>query len=195
MIFDIGNVLVRFDHARIVQNLAKLGADGSMLAGFEGVARRYERGAVGCAEFLDSLREMSGFGGDQEELVQAWQDIFEPNPPVWDLVERLHGAYPLYLLSNTNRLHHEFLQREYSVFGRFTDGVFSYRARLLKPEPEIFALAIRQFGVDPAATVYLDDLEPNVEAARAVGLRAFRYNHAAHDQLHDFLRAQGVQCV
>jgi HAD superfamily hydrolase (TIGR01509 family) len=73
--------------------------------------------------------------------------------------------------------------------------VFSYRAGMMKPERGIFDLAIRQFGVNPAATVYLDDLPANVEAARGAGLRAFVYRHDAHDELAPTLRAQGVQCV
>jgi FMN phosphatase YigB (HAD superfamily) len=65
----------------------------------------------------------------------------------------------------------------------------------MKPEHGIFELAIRQFGVNAAATVYLDDLPANVEAARAAGLRAFVYRHDAHADLAPTLRAQGVYCV
>jgi FMN phosphatase YigB (HAD superfamily) len=65
----------------------------------------------------------------------------------------------------------------------------------MKPEREIFALAIRQFGVEPGSTVYLDDLSANVEAARAAGLRAFQYHPDAHADCLATLRAQGVQCV
>jgi FMN phosphatase YigB (HAD superfamily) len=114
---------------------------------------------------------------------------------MWDLVGKLHGEYPLYLLSNTNCLHHDYLVREYAVFEKFADGVFSYSAKLAKPDRAIFDLAIRQFGVDPRHTIYLDDLTPNVEAARGAGLRAFRYDPDAHADLTAALRREGVQCV
>jgi len=194
-IFDIGNVLVRFDAGQIERTLADLGIEPPDRARLEQVAWRYERGELDRAAFLGALREVLSFRGEEETLVRAWQEIFKPHPAMWEVVERLHGRYPLYLLSNTNALHHEYLVREYAVFEKFADGVFSYRAGLLKPEAEIFALAIRQFGVDPAATIYADDLAPNVEAARAAGLRAFCYEAAAHPEFVGFLRAQGVQCV
>jgi HAD superfamily hydrolase (TIGR01509 family) len=194
-IFDIGNVLVRFEAGKAERTLAQLGVERPDFAVLAVLGRRYESGEIDRAVFLDSLREVLGGRLSDDVLASAWQDIFEPNEPMWEVVEKLHGRYPLYLLSNTNCLHLEYVVREYPVFGKFADGVYSYRAGMMKPERGIFDLAIRQFGVRPAATVYLDDLPANVEAARAAGLRAFVYRHDAHDELAPTLRAQGVQCV
>ena len=194
-IFDIGNVLVTFDYSRVTGALAALGADLSDRAAFEQLAARYERGEVDRDEFLAQLRFILRHTADNEAVARAWQEIFEPNRPMWVLVEKLHASYPLYLLSNTNCLHHDYLLREYAIFEKFADGVFSYRAKLAKPEREIFELAIRQFGIDPQSTIYLDDLTANVEAARGAGLRAFRYDPAGHSDLLAIFRAEGVQCV
>jgi HAD superfamily hydrolase (TIGR01549 family) len=194
-IFDIGNVLVRFDHMRAVASLSSLGADVSDRSEMEQLAARYERGEVDRAAFLGQLRVILRHNADDESVARAWQEIFEPNRLMWELVEKLHASYPLYLLSNTNCLHHDYLLRQYAVFEKFADGVYSYRAGMAKPEREIFELAIRQFGVDPQATIYLDDLAANVEAARGAGLRAFRYDPDAHGDLLAALRAEGVQCV
>lgn len=194
-IFDIGNVLVRFDHGHAFRAFAALGADLSDRVGLEDLAARYERGSVDRGEFLAALRVLLRHNADDTKVARAWQEIFEPNLPMWELVEKLHAEYPLYLLSNTNCLHHEYLLREYAVFEKFSDGVFSYRAKLAKPERAIFEEAIKQFGVQPAATIYLDDLAPNVEAARGAGLRAFRYDPDAHGDLLAILHREGVQCV
>jgi putative hydrolase of the HAD superfamily len=194
-IFDIGNVLVRFDHGHAIRAFAAMGADLSGRAGVEELAARYERGAVDRVEFLAALRSLLRHNANDDEVARAWQEIFEPNLPMWELVEKLHAEYPLYLLSNTNCLHHEYLLREYAIFEKFADGVFSYRARLAKPEHAIFEEAIKQFRVKPAATVYLDDLTANIEAARGAGLRAFRYDPDDHGDLLSALRAEGVQCV
>jgi len=194
-IFDIGNVLVRFDHGRAVAALSALGADLSDRVALEDLAARYERGEVDRAQFLAALRCLLRHTADDADVARAWQEIFEPNAPMWSLVEKLHGEYPLYLLSNTNCLHHDYLLREYAIFEKFSDGVFSYRAKLAKPDRAIFELAIRQFGVEPQSTIYLDDLTANVEAARGAGLRAFRYDPDAHGDLLAALHREGVQCV
>lgn len=194
-IFDIGNVLVRVDHERAFQAFAGMGAEMSDRRSVEDLVACYERGAVDRAEFLGSLRALLDHGGSDADATRAWQKIFEPNPPMWDLVENLRRDYPLYLLSNTNCLHHDYLVREYAVFQKFADGVFSYREGLAKPDRGIFERAITRFGVRPEATIYLDDLTPNVEAARGAGLRAFRYDPDAHQDLLAVLRREGVQCV
>ena len=194
-IFDIGNVLVRFDHGHAARAFAAMGADLSDRAGLENLAARYERGGVDRAEFLAALRVLLRPSADDADVARACQEIFEANQPRWELVEKLHAEYPLYLLSNTNCLHHEYLLREYAIFEKFSDGVFSYRARSAKPERAIFEEAIGQFGVRPAATIYLDDLAANVEAARGAGLRAFRYDPDEHGDLLAVLHREGVQCV
>jgi putative hydrolase of the HAD superfamily len=194
-IFDIGNVLVRFDEQRVRATASAHGAEAETLREVRSLSAPYERGEISRGVFLERLGSLVAPRGAPEEAARLWQEIFEPNLPMWELVEKLHGQYPLYLLSNTNCLHHDYLVREYAVFEKFSDGVFSYRARMMKPEREIFELAIRQFGVRPEATLYLDDLAANVEAARAAGLRAFLYDPEAHDECLAVLRAQGVQCV
>lgn len=194
-IFDIGNVLLHFDYNKARTTLRAAGASESDAGLVEGLGHRYERGAVSSEEFLRELSEIFGQAVLEDVLVRAWQEIFEPNLPMWEVVEKLHGRYPLYLLSNTNALQHDYIVERYEILERFADGVYSYRARMMKPEPEIFAEAITRFGVEPAATVYVDDLAPNVEAARAAGLRAFHYDPGSHAACLQWLRGQGVQCV
>lgn len=194
-IFDIGNVMLHFDYDKARAALRAAGASEPEAGLVEALGHRYERGAVSSEEFLRELSEIFGQAVPEGVLVRAWQEIFEPNLPMWEVVEKLHGRYPLYLLSNTNALQHDYIVERYGVFARFADGVYSYRAQMMKPEPEIFAEAIGQFGVEPAATVYVDDLAPNVEAARAAGLRAFHYDPGAHAACLAWLRGQGVQCV
>ena len=194
-IFDIGNVLLRFDYDKAWTALRAAGAADPGAGLVEALGHRYERGAVSSEEFLRELSEIFGQAVPEDVLVRAWQEIFEPNQPMWEVVEKLHGRYPLYLLSNTNALQHDYIAGRYGIFARFADGVYSYLARMMKPEPEIFADAIARFGVEPAATVYVDDLAPNVEAARAAGLRAFHYDPGSHATCLEWLRGQGVQCV
>ena len=50
------------------------------------------------------------------------------------------------------------------------DTVVSSEEGILKPDPEIYRRAIARFGVDPAATLFVDDKPANVEAARGLGL-------------------------
>jgi 2-haloacid dehalogenase len=57
----------------------------------------------------------------------------------------------------------------------FEDAVVSGEHGLVKPDPRIYALAIRRCRLDPARTVFVDDLVVNVEAARKSGLHALHF--------------------
>lgn len=194
-IFDIGNVMALFDFGRAVAALDRLGCPVRDWQAVEPLARRYETGHVGRDAFLAELASLLDGAANPAELARAWQDIFTPNLPMWEVVEKLHGTYPLYLLSNTNCLHLEHMNGEYEIFRRFDDGVYSHLAGAMKPDPRIFAQAIRKFGVRPEATVYVDDLAPNVAAAQEAGLRALPYSAGRHEEFLAELRALGVQCV
>jgi FMN phosphatase YigB (HAD superfamily) len=48
-----------------------------------------------------------------------------------------------------------------------------------KPEPEIFRHAAHKLGLDPAECVFVDDMEPNVAAARACGMTSVLHTEPA----------------
>ncbi len=185
-LFDIGNVLLRFDFALALKKLAaesEVHDPAAVLARIERVKEAYEDGRIGRAEFLRGTREVLGYRGSDAAFIAAWEDIFEPNAPMVALVERLHGRFPLYLLSNTSDIHRDYVFRRYPVFSRFAAGTYSYAVRASKPGAEIYREAIRAHGLDPARTFFIDDLLPNIETARALGFRAHHYHHERHGEL------------
>lgn len=192
LIFDIGNVLLRLDYSRAQRILREASAPTPNPQALATLAQDYERGRMETEDFLAALSGIYGGAVNRDVLTSAWLDMFEPNLPMWRVVSACHGRFPLYLLSNTNALHHGHIERTYAVFEKFSDGVFSYQEGLLKPEPEIYERAIRKFEVEPEETLYIDDLAPNVEGARAAGLRAISYDPDAHGDLLAVLRSEGL---
>lgn len=185
---------MRFDFSAAIRRLKPFCA-----VSFESVAHRleplkadYETGRLGRAEFLALVCELVGYAGSEEEFVAAWSEIFSENPPMTALVAELSRDYPLYLLSNIGDIHAEYLPRTFPVFRHFAGAVFSYRVRCAKPDPAIFELAARQFGIEPARTVFIDDLSPNVAAARTLGFRAIQYDVNDHARLLAELAALGI---
>jgi len=194
-IFDIGNVLLRFDYNRAFRAVQAAGGPAPDRAAIEALGHRYERGGIESGAFLEQLGTITRHALPDADLARAWQDIFEPIPAVWDVVEKLHGRYPLYLLSNTNALQHDHIVERYPILGKFSDGVYSYQAGCMKPEPEIFTRAIAQFGVSPETTVYIDDVTVHIEAGRRAGLHAVQYDLATHGEFLAALQQLGVTGV
>lgn len=194
-IFDIGNVLLPFDFSVALRRLQQKSNVDSVAQMMEPVKFAYESGQISCAEFLAQMREVLQYNGTDAELIAAWEDIFTENAAMSDLVRELHSDYPLYLLSNTGDLHMDHVFKTYPVFGLFKDAVYSYRVKCFKPDRRIFEIALEQFGVNACETVFIDDLQPNVDMALELGLRAIRYDFLRHEDLLETLEAMGVKPV
>jgi|SRR6266853_480778 len=185
-VFDIGNVLLKFDFSLAMTKVAaqsEVRDPVDVLARIDQLKSGYEDGQIDRPAFLRGVFDALRYRGTEAEFSAAWNEIFEPNEPMIALLEKLRGRFPLYLLSNTNDLHREYFFRRYPFFSYFAAGVFSYEVRASKPNRAIYEIATRQLGLEPATTFFIDDLLPNIEAARAFGFRAHHYHCDRHDRL------------
>lgn len=194
LIFDIGNVLLRFDFNLALQKLAHHcdPAAETILHLVEPVKAAYEGGRMSRADFQAEARAILRYSGTDADFVSAWEDIFTENSPMVELLPQLQAKLPLYLLSNTSDIHIDFVFARYPFFRLFRDAVYSYKALASKPEPAIYEIARRQFGVTPAETLFIDDLLPNIEAGAAAGFQVHHYHHDRHQAFVEQLRAAGV---
>ena len=196
-LFDIGNVLLKFDFSlalRAVADRSEVHDETEILARIDRIKWSYEDGQIDRAAFLRGVFDVLRYRGTEAQFIAAWEDIFAANTPMFALVEHLAKTHPLYLLSNTNDIHRDYIFRTYEVFARFTGGTYSYAARASKPGREIYEHACRAHSLDPATTFFIDDLLPNIETARALGFIAHHYHLDRHDALLADLRALGVEC-
>ncbi|MDB6172444.1 MAG: HAD-superfamily hydrolase, subfamily variant 3 [Chthoniobacteraceae bacterium] len=197
-LFDIGNVLLRFDFflaLKAVATHSKIHDPLEIMVAVERIKIAYEDGKIDRPAFLRSVFDVLNYTGTEAQFISAWEEIFEPNAPMLALVEKLAGRYPLFLLSNIGDIHREYIFRKYPVFQRFTGGVYSYLACASKPGREIFEIACRDLGLEPATTFYIDDLLPNIEMAQALGFVSHHYHHDRHEALLNQLRATGISLV
>ena len=98
--------------------------------------------------------------------------VFEPTIALMsELADGLRGAHRVVYLSNMPSAFATVLEARCPWIGRFEDGIFSGRAKLVKPDAAISAMAEAKVNLDPANTLLLDDSPQNVHAARARGWR------------------------
>ena len=197
-LFDIGNVLLKFDFSICLKALAgksDIADPLATFARFDQVKAAYEDGQFDRAAFLRAVFDVLNYRGTDAEFLTAWEDIFTPNEPMIALVEQLHARYPLFLLSNTNDIHVESIFQRHPVFQRFTGGTYSHAVRASKPNRAIYEIACRDHALEPASTFFIDDLLPNIETARALGFRAHHYHHDRHSELLAALDAAGVSTL
>jgi putative hydrolase of the HAD superfamily len=190
LLCDIGNVLVSFDFSRAAARFAEIGPLGKdeVLRVLDPLKGPLESGALMGDSFVERGMQMIQFPGTKDEFSDIWCGIFSRNEAMEQTLAGLDPKLPKHLLSNTSDLHKEYLLRTFPVFGHFTDGVYSYLAKSMKPERSIFETAIAQLNLDPAQTFYIDDLDPNIETARELGFQAFHYRMDDHASLDSALQ-------
>jgi putative hydrolase of the HAD superfamily len=197
-LFDIGNVLLKFDFSIAMKKIAQQSEVNDPVEVTARLDRikfafdAFEDGQIDRAAFLRGAFDVLRYRGTEGEFVAAWEDIFVPNEPMVALVEKLHGRFPLYLLSNTNDIHREYFFGRYPFFQRFTAGTYSDAAKASKPGRAIYEIAQRQLGLEPASTFFIDDLLPNIETARSLGYHAHHYHYDQHEALLAQIETAGV---
>ena len=194
-LFDIGNVLLKFDFTICLKALAAQSDLGDPLvtfARFDQVKAAYEDGQINRTAFLRAVFDVLRFRGTEAEFIAAWENIFDPNEPMFALAGQLRARFPLYLLSNTNDIHRAYFFRRYPVFRHFTAGIYSDTVRASKPNRAIYEIACRDLALEPASTFFIDDLLPNIETARALGFQTHHYHHDRHGELLTALAEAGA---
>lgn len=197
ILFDFGNVVAFFDHDRAVRRLLahtdRTAEQLWQLVYEDDLAYRYERGQATTDDLFDVARTRGGLRCDRAEFVDAFCDIFWPNPPMADLVRRLKASgYRLVLASNTNVAHYERYREQFrDLLAHFDAIAVSHEAGARKPEAGFFEYAHTLTGCAKGECLFVDDLLANVTAAREFGWHAVQFTR--FDDLVPALRAAGVR--
>lgn len=125
-------------------------------------------------------------------LHEAWRASQAPIHANVALIRTLRPSFRLGVLSNADRTLRARLDAQVGIVACFEDIVCSAEVGVAKPAPEIYRLACARLALPPAACVFVDDLEANVRAAEAEGLRAVHYRVDRGDDLRAQLARLGV---
>lgn len=191
LFFDFGNVIGFFDHriaVRKIINCCDLDEVACCAAIYDtALENDFEAGRVRAEEFIRKSCTAIDYRGTAEQFRASFEDIFRPNEPVCDLIPRLAKRYRLVLASNTNEIHAAFFRATFAdVLRHFAAFGLSHEAGARKPDRPFFEHCQKLADCPPGECLFVDDLRPNVEGARAFGWRAIQYTGAADllKQLH-----------
>jgi HAD superfamily hydrolase (TIGR01509 family) len=180
VVFDIGNVLVRWnprylfrktmkDEARMERFLATaLAMDFVALTDI--VADFSKAIAERAKAFPEFARELHLF---DERWVETLGGPIEENVA---LLRRLKAAgRPVYALSNFATVKFAITRQIFDFLNEFDDAVISGHVGVVKPDRRIFDILFERVGRPPEQLVFVDDSLKNIEAARALGMPAIHF--------------------
>lgn len=196
ILFDMGNVLIRFDQHCFLQRLGVTDEDAPLLIRevFRSVEWvRMDRGALTEQQAKESIcaRLPRRLHDAAEKLICMWDRPILEIEGMYELVAELKSlGYGIYLLSNASVRQHEYWPR--IPASRFFDGtLISADVKVIKPQPEIYRLCLEKFGLKAEECFFIDDAPANIEGALCCGIAGTVF-HDDVQLLRRQLRAAGV---
>jgi putative hydrolase of the HAD superfamily len=140
-----------------------------------------ERGEITEIEFRARIEPHLEDGFDLTRLRTVYFERMEPNHAMIDLVRELRrrGVRTALLTNNVREWEPLWRSKLPEIDELFEVVVDSAFVGMRKPDPAIYELTLERLGVGGEDCVFVDDLEPNCETARALGMLAVRFEHPA----------------
>ncbi len=189
LIFDLGGVILDLDVPKTIGEFARVSGLTP-----EEVAHRfrysdgflkYERGEIGDVEFRDFVRELYAVSIPDDDLDACWNAMLLGIPAdKLALLLTLRRKYTVFLLSNTNTIHLNYINSMIlppsdavpSLDSYFDRAYYSHFMGKRKPEREIFEQVLDENRLLAQESLFLDDNAENIEGARIVGLQTAYVN-------------------
>lgn len=182
VLFDFGNVIIDIDLQKTIDAFADLTLKSAKqvktLFDEADIYRKYETGFYNDDEFRDVMRQLLGFPLNDNEIDKAWNALLISSPRHRiEYLERLRIEMPIYMLSNTNKIHIDWCTRYYhKEFGYnnfrnlFRTAFMSYEMGMWKPDKEIYESVLKEINLKPNQVLFLDDNIHNIASAKEMGI-------------------------
>ena len=183
IIFDFGGIIFDIDISKTNKAFAELG-----VTNFEQMYSQknanplfqlLEQGKINEAEFYNEFRNETALSLTDDEIKIAWNALLlSYRKEALETLKALRSKYKLYLLSNTNFIHHRKFNETYideigisSLDNYFDKAYYSQQIGFRKPDKEAYEFVIKENNLIPSQTLFIDDTIENIESAKAVGLQ------------------------
>jgi len=193
--FDLGNTLIRFDHnisAGKIANLCRRDSKKIYDSFFDSpISRAFERGEISPQEFYRRVCRYLDIIMPYRDFVDIWNDIFWADEGSCDIARGLKkNSHRLFLLSNINRLHFEWIRKRFDIIEIFDEVILSFVVGAIKPERAIYDHMVKLAGGDGSKVLYIDDREDLIREAALLGIDSVKYE--GPEMLAGVLKERGI---
>lgn len=194
VVFDIGNVLVRWDPRNLYRRMGYPDAETTSILAEIGLLEINHRVLDAGGSFAATLELLVERFPQHAEFIRAfdtrWQDLLGGAiDPTVAIFERLKKAgVPVHAISNYNREKFDIARALFPFLNAFDELILSGDVGLIKPGAAIFELLIRRRDLDVDRTVFIDDSIDNVVTADQLGFATIHFEESSTDLRAELLR-------
>jgi putative hydrolase of the HAD superfamily len=178
VLFDMGRVLVTIDFDAFPNALGLFSKEERMKYAPAAMKMEhlYECGKISTQEFLDAQFEIFEKRFSREQLLSAYNEIIvEENSTIIPLVKKIQQHYRTALLSNTSETHWEKSLAIAPILQTIPNKFTSFQIGAMKPAPIVYETVIQSLGVDASSILFIDDVQENIDGAKALGMNGILY--------------------
>lgn len=198
IIFDLGGVVLPINPDETVREFERMGLKNFdriyTLKKQEHFFDEFEKGKITAALFRNEIKKQYSRSVTDEQIDFAWNALIgELTPERFSFLAELKSKYNLFLLSNTNTIHHTAFTKTFNtLFGKshfenlFIKTYYSFQLKMRKPDREIFDLVLKENSLKANECVYIDDNMINAEAAQIAGMNAIHHSEGMNIE-HDLM--------
>lgn len=195
VVFDLGGVLIDWDPRHLYRQLF---SDPQEMEVFlrDVVSPDWNAQQDSGRTWAEATAELLTRHPDHEEMIRAYSErwaemLAGPIEGTVGVLEEVREAgFRILALTNWSAETFPRARGMFPFLAWFEGIVVSGDERIKKPDPAIWHRLIERYAVDPASSVYIDDVPHNVTVAESLGFHAIRFEDAA--QLRGRLQALGV---
>ncbi|MGI9324683.1 MAG: HAD family hydrolase [Pseudomonadales bacterium] len=174
IVFDIGDVLLRWDpHGYVRNSFPQLPLEQTATGIFRSADwYALDAGRLSRAQAAARFVARTGLSAQMiDDLLEGMPRALQPVPEMVELADRMRGCgHALYLLSNIPEYVAVEALRCHEFLTRFDGAVYSHEILQLKPAPQMYQTLLQRYQLQAAQTVFIDDQPKNLRAANAHGI-------------------------
>lgn len=187
ILFDLGGVLYHIDYGITIKAFEKLGIKNFHKHFSQqqqnNLFDQLETGKISNTDFIKEMKVLLP-NCTKEEIINAWNGLLIGIPKEnIQLLKDLSKQYRLFLLSNTNLIHmnqiNKLLYKDYNL--KSLDPLFdkiylSHQIGMRKPNRETFEWVLKDAGILAHETLFIEDSIQHIKGANKVGIRTQLWN-------------------
>lgn len=178
IILDIGGIL--FDDSKeSIEKVLNKNCDNIYKIAYGNGFKKCILGEMSIEEHINKLKDEDDF--EDISYILRKDNLSKTYPLIknnYEYIKKLKEAgYNLYLLSNITEDSYNYINDLIDINKTFNGGIYSYKEHIRKPDPKIFELIIKKYKLKKEETVFFDDKEKNIKAAKEEGIKAFVFKN------------------
>lgn len=180
LVFDIGGILLDDGKENLMKFLEVSEEYVKKIYKIVYGSKEFRQYLVGRLELEECIKGAIQKNPEQKEFIEKL--LSKENLPktmpikndILNVLRELNKKYKIYFLSNLTEETYLYIK---NILEEFDGGIYSFKAHVCKPEPEIYIKLIKKYNLKKEETIFFDDRQKNVDIGNSLEIKSVKFNN------------------